>query len=121
MDLTIPSDDLIIAGVFGKKAPEVWSPDYVAEYNGQYRQAIIDALNVLGFPAIAQHDSGCEGCDVERMEAINIMYGALGISIADQDPAVAWNAFRQVWDETMKAKLVQNMPDAVDASIQPVT
>ena len=60
-------------------------------YEGQYRMAILNALNVLGIPGPCPNQH-CQGCDYERDTAQSILYGALGLELDLREPVSAYEA-----------------------------
>jgi hypothetical protein len=67
-------------------------------YRGKFRLAIIDALNVLGAATTCSAGANCPGCAYEREEALNILYGALGLVLDFNHPRESYDEYVTIRD-----------------------
>ena len=70
-----------------------WSP----YYEGKYKLAIVDALNVLGAATVCS-EVNCEGCAYERSEAMSILYSSLGLYLDFKNPVESYQEFCKIRD-----------------------
>lgn len=68
----------------------------VKTYRGNYKLAVVDALNVLG--AATRCVECCEGCQYERNEAMDLLYGALGLRLNFKKPVKSYQKFSKIRD-----------------------
>jgi hypothetical protein len=78
-----------------RKAPKIGTPlpTMVEFYGGKYHLAIVEALNVLGVAKHCKSDH-CQGCEYERHEAMDILYGALRIHLDFKHPVRSYREFQ---------------------------
>ncbi len=72
----------------------------IKTYKGNYKLAVVDALNVLG--AATRCVECCEGCQYERNEAMDVLYGALGLRLDFKKPMKSYKKFSKIRDKTWK-------------------